>query len=121
MIFNMAGQSNEGITPSLQQKVATPTKSQQSVTPDAGYDGLSHVTVEAIPAQYNDTSAVNAGAGDVAAGKIIVDAAGNEVTGTATFGANLDAIEVYVADFNSTDDLTVTTGAVDRYARVVVS
>lgn len=121
MIFNMAGQSNEGITPSLQQKVATPTKSQQSVTPDAGYDGLSHVTVEAIPAQYNDTSAVNAGAGDVAAGKIIVDAAGNEVTGTATFGANLDAIEVYVADFNSTDDLTVTIGAVDRYARVVVS
>ena len=72
-------------------------------------------------ATYVDASAVDAAAGDVAAGKIIVDAAGNEVTGTATFGANLNAIEVYVADFNSADDLTVTTGAVDRYARVVVS
>lgn len=72
-------------------------------------------------ATYVDASAVDAAAGDVAAGKIIVDAAGNEVTGTATFGSNLNAIEVYVADFNSADDLTVTTGAVDRYARVVVS
>lgn len=72
-------------------------------------------------ATYVDTSPVNAAASDVAAGKVIVDAAGNEVIGTATFGSNLNAIEVYVADFNAADDLTVTTGAVDRYARVVVS
>lgn len=36
-------------TPTLQSKTVTPTTSQQSVTPDTGYDGLSSVTVNAMP------------------------------------------------------------------------
>lgn len=66
----------------LQTKKATPTKNQQSITPDQGYYGLSAVTVEAIPESYQNVSSVTATASDVLANKVIINSKGETVTGT---------------------------------------
>lgn len=66
----------------LQSKKVTPTKKPQTVTADEGYYGLSDVTVEAIPAQFQDTSSVTAGAADVLTGKVIVTPDGSVTPGT---------------------------------------
>lgn len=81
----------------LQSKTATPTKSQQSITPDDGYFGLSDVTVNAIPNTYQDVSDVTAGAADVLASKLIVTTTGT-VAGTmvnnGAVNASIDGLEV---------------------------
>ena len=54
---------------SLETKSATPTKAKQTIEPSEG-KVLSSVTVEAIPAQFVDTSTGTAVAGDILIGKI---------------------------------------------------
>lgn len=66
----------------LQSKTATPTKKQQSVTPDSGYYGLSDVTIAPIPDAYQDVSSVTAAAGDVLTGKVFVTSGGVVTAGT---------------------------------------
>ena len=68
----------------LQSKNVTPTKKQQSITPDSGYYGLSDVTVASIPDAYQDVTSVTATAGDVLTGKIYVTSDGTVTTGTMT-------------------------------------
>lgn len=59
----------------LEEKTATPTKSQQTITPAAG-KVLSKVIIAAIPDKYQDVSGVTAAASDVLTGKKIVLADG---------------------------------------------
>ena len=83
----------------LQSKTVTPTKSQQNITPENGYYGLSDVTVGAIPEQYQDVSVVTASAGDVLANKIIVGSDGTMVTGEIV---NNGSVSATIDGLNST-------------------
>ena len=82
----------------LQAKTVTPTKSQQSITPDDGYYGLSAVTVGVIPAEYQDVSDVTAVEGHVLAGDIFVTKDGSVKAGTmvnnGTVNETIDGLSV---------------------------
>lgn len=66
----------------LQSKSVTPTKSQQNITPDSGYFGLSDVTVNAIPDNYQDVGSTTTTAPDVLTGKVFTTSTGVVTTGT---------------------------------------
>lgn len=65
----------------LEEKSVTPTKSAQTITPTSG-KVLSKVTVDAIPAAYQDVTGVTAKAANVLDGDIFVDSTGKAVEGT---------------------------------------
>ena len=91
----------------LQTKTVTPTKSQQSISPDSGYYGLSAVTVNAIPEAYQDVSSVTATAADVLANKVIVTADGTVTAGTMT---NVGAVSKVLDATTSNQSYTVPQG-----------
>ena len=76
-----------------QSKTATPTTSQQTVTPDSGYDGLSSVTVNAIPSEYiipsgSQTKTENGTYDVTALAQLVVNVASPVKTATGTFTGN---------------------------------
>lgn len=74
----------------LQTKTVTPTKVQQEVSSDEGYYGLSSVTVNPIPAQYQDVSGTTADAASVLVNKTFTAADGKLITGTMPNNSNVD-------------------------------
>lgn len=78
-------------------KTITPTKSAQTAQPDNGYDGLAQVTVEAIPAAYQDVTGVTATAANVLTGSKFVNSSGTLTSGTmpnnGTLSSTIDGLE----------------------------
>lgn len=107
LMNSVYGIGGSGGSPSLQSKTATPTKQSQNVQPDSGYDGLSQVTVEAIPARYPDVSGDTAVESDVAQGKTFHKADGSAATGTAIPSAGVD-LEKRIIGSNDSYSVKVT-------------
>ena len=77
-VSGIAGGGNYG----LQSKTATPTKQQQSITPDEGTYGLSDVVIAPIPDLYQDVSSVNVTAAEILVGKTAVAKDGSIINGS---------------------------------------
>lgn len=94
--FNVTNYANANVavpsdTPSLQSKTVTPTESQQSIQPDSGYDGLSAVTVNAIPSTYVGSSVTTKTAATITPGTTNQTiASGTYLTGTQTIMGDAD-------------------------------
>lgn len=65
-IFNVTGTYEAGGgAPTLQAKTAAPSEVEETIVADAGYDGLSSVTIEAIPSSYVGSGVARNTAGDI--------------------------------------------------------
>ena len=79
----------------LQEKTVEPTETPQQITPDNGYDGLSKVTVGAIPDKYYDTSDATATSTDIVESKTAY-INGGKVIGTNPYAKAATDAEVSV-------------------------
>lgn len=101
---------------SLQSKSVSPSTSQQVVRPDSGYDGLSQVTVAAVPLQSKNVTPNAAGqtvtpdSGYLGLSQVVLPAEGNLSAGNIKSGVSIFGVNGSYAP--SLQNKSVTPGAV---------
>ena len=108
-----------------QDKTATPTESEQVITPDTGKDGLDSVTVEAIPSTYVGSGIARKSSSDMTAiGPIVTAPAGYYASdGVKRVASGTQGTPVAVKSAVANNKVTITPKVdnVSGYIMVVVS
>ena len=103
----------ESISPTLQSKTVSPSTDAQTIAPDSGYDGLSEVTVNAIPSEYVNVSDTTAEAKYVFKGAVFYQKDGTRTIGT--FDHDLVGHSVTLKNGSSTKDISLDVRRVSKY------
>ena len=92
------------VHPSLQEVTITPDIAKKIVKPDEMYDGISQITVNAIPSEYQNTTDATATSDDIVVGKTAY-INGGKIVGTKTFQTYYTGSEIPPTSLGNDGDI----------------